>query len=122
MVTVQVAQSSRGARDVTKSGIPSPKIDHLMLLMAQQTEKQVEFVLEAKHGSKVYIAGTFNEWNPTSHPLRYHPEDGTFKAKLLLPTGTHEYKFIVDGAWRIDIRCPNWVLNDNGTLNSVLKI
>lgn len=119
MFTAQVAHSSQNA---TETGIQSPKIDHLMRLMSQQTEKQVEFVLEAKHGSKVYIAGTFNEWNPTSHPLRYHPEDGTYKAKLLLPKGIHEYKFIVDGAWRIDTRCPNWILNDTGTLNSVLKV
>ena len=98
------------------------KLDSIMRLMTRETGKAIEFEISAEQGSKVYIAGTFNNWDPTSHPLTHHPEDGVFRATLHLPAGTHEYKFVVDGVWHLDAKCPKWIANEHGSLNSVIQV
>jgi len=93
-----------------------------MRLMRNESGRAVRFEIAAERGSKVYIAGTFNQWCPNTHPLDHHPEDGVFRVTLHLPAGTHEYKFVVNGVWHPDATCPNWVLNEHGTLNSVVRV
>lgn len=83
--------------------------------------QRIEFRLRAKPGSAVFIAGTFNDWDPTNLPLR-PTDEGAYRATLLLPPGRHEYKFIVNGVWRMDPECPDWVPNPLGTLNSVVSV
>lgn len=100
----------------------SRQIEELAFLGGHATEKAITFEFAAEAGSRVYIAGTFNAWNPSSHPLTYHPAEGLFRVTLLLAPGLYEYKFVVDGVWHVDVRCPHWALNSNGTLNSVLQI
>ncbi len=101
-----------------KSGL----VESLMRLMALETGKAIQFEVAAKGDSRVCIAGTFNDWDPTTHPLTYHPEDGLFKATLLIEAGTHEYKLVVNGIWHMDDTCPHRALNPYGTLNSVIRI
>ncbi len=98
------------------------QIKDLLRVLENATEKAVLFEVEANQDSKVFVAGTFNEWNPTTHPLEYHVEDEIFRATLLLEPGTHEYKFVIDGVWSLDVKCPQWVINDNGIANSVLHV
>jgi peroxiredoxin len=51
----------------------------------------------------VYLAGTFNDWKPTSLKMEGPDASGQFQTKLVLEAGTHEYKFVVDGTtWRQD--------------------
>lgn len=45
----------------------------------------------------VNLAGTFNEWNTSSHPLEDSDNDGTFTADVQLKKGPHRYKFVIDG-------------------------
>ena len=84
--------------------------------------KKVSFLLETEPGSSVYLAGTFNNWKYKRHPMRDNPDSGHFKATLVLPPGRHEYKFVVNGEWRVDPNCPEWVPNSQGTLNSVIAV
>lgn len=97
-------------------------VSSLKRLMTSERGKQLVFEVSAHPDSKVFIAGTFNDWNPTTHPLEHHPEDGLFRATLLLSPGHYEYKFVVDGHWIIDPSCPNWMPNEFGTLNSVVHV
>lgn len=96
--------------------------DTLMQLMAHETGKAIPFEFVAKPGSWVSVAGTFNNWDPSTHPLTYHPADDVFRATLLLPKGAHEYKYVVNGAWHMDAKCPHWKPNGHGTLNSVIQV
>ncbi len=100
----------------------SPYLTYLRRLMALETGKTVQFEIAVDPGSKVYVAGTFNGWNPNTHPLYHHPEDGVFRAALLLPPGTYEYKLVVNGDWKTDERCPCCVPSAPGGLNSVLRV
>ena len=84
--------------------------------------RKIEFRVQAGPGSRVYVAGSFNDWDPTTLPLHPLEEDGLYSATLLLPPGRHEYKFVVDGVWRMDPNCADWVPNALGSLNSVVSV
>jgi 1,4-alpha-glucan branching enzyme len=117
-----IRRSRARAKHSNAKGNGNSQFDRLMRLMSREVWKTVHFEIAAYSGSKVYVAGTFNNWNPTTHPLRYHPEDGVFRATLQLPAGSYEYKFVVDGVWHIDYECPHWGATASGTLNSVIHV
>ena len=93
-----------------------------MKLLTATTERRVQFELSVQPGSQVFVAGTFNHWNPTANPLKDNPGSGHCKATLSLPAGRHEYKFVVNGIWIIDSHCSDWTPNEHGTLNSVITV
>ena len=85
-------------------------------------EKTTQFEFSAKAGSKVFVAGTFNNWNPTANPLKDNPDSGHFKTALRIPAGTHEYKFVVNGVWITDPNCAESAPNSYKSLNSVIRV
>ena len=93
-----------------------------MKQISERDGKTVRFELVAKPGSQVFVAGTFNKWDPTANPLKDNPDSGHFKAPLHLPAGRYEYKFVVNGAWQSDPKCADWAPNEYGSLNSVLYV
>jgi 1,4-alpha-glucan branching enzyme len=84
--------------------------------------RDVGFEVAAAPGSKVCVAGTFNNWNPTANPLKDNPDSGHFKTTIKLSPGRHEYKFIVNGEWRVDPKCSIRVPNGHGGLNSAIDV
>lgn len=93
-----------------------------MKLLPAMIERQIQFDLTVQPGSQVFVAGTFNNWNPTANPMKDNPGSGHCKATLPLPAGRHEYKFVVNGIWIMDPSCAEWVPNSCGSLNSVLHV
>ena len=91
-------------------------------VVKKEKAKRVAFSVHAKAGSKLFLAGSFNDWNPTAKEMIDKTGDGTFVANLNLPAGEHEYKFVIDGIWCADPECADWVQNDHGTLNSVKRV
>jgi len=65
---------------------------------------EVQFRFDADSQVKaVYLAGEFNDWNPTALPMEGPDEAGLFQAKLELDPGVYQYKFVVDGTeWTSD--------------------
>jgi hypothetical protein len=84
--------------------------------------KKVRFGLSAGPDSKVFVAGTFNDWDPQAHPLRYNPKGSVFETAFFIARGRHEYKFVVDGNWRTDPGNGQAVANAYGSLNSVIEV
>ena len=84
--------------------------------------KRVTFQITATPQSEVYLAGTFNNWDPKRHKMKDTRDTGKYSIALVLPKGEHEYKFIINGNWVVDPECQNWVRNSLGTLNSVVKV
>ena len=82
--------------------------------------KRVSVAFNYSPDSQVFVAGTFNEWNPSAKRLSC--KDGVHKATMLVPKGRHEYKFVVDGTWHMDPDCDEWVPNPHGSFNSVLTV
>lgn len=83
-----------------------------------QNLKATEFNFLAPEAKEVSIGGSFNQWNPSSHPLK-RDKKGMWKISLSLSPGRYEYLFFVDGEWQSDPNCPTRVENPFGTLNCV---
>ena len=90
--------------------------------LLKEARKEVSFELATQPKSKVFVAGTFNDWNPTAHPLKDNPDSGYFKTTIALAQGTHEYKFIVNGQWIVDPKNLRSVPNSVGSVNIVLQV
>ena len=116
----KVADKKETAKKVTVKKVAEKKVVSLGSMKGKA--KRVAFSVRAKEGSKVFLAGTFNDWNPTAKEMTDKMGDGVFVAVVSLPAGTHEYKFVIDGIWCADPECSDWIQNDHGTLNSVKRV
>lgn len=82
--------------------------------------KSVTFTVHADKGKAVYLAGEFNDWNPTAKKMTF--KAGVYSATLKLAAGTYQYKFVIDGTWCADPENTNSLPNDQGTFNSVITV
>ncbi len=82
---------------------------------------RVRFTCRHAGASAVYLAGTFNQWQPTATPLRPAGE-GLWEVELELPPGVYEYRFVADGVWFHDPAAAQHVPNPFGGLNSVVTV
>lgn len=69
--------------------------------------------------SKVYVAGSFNNWKPDALPMRKTLSG--WELSLYIAEGTHTYKFVVDGKWMPDPNNPETVPDGTGGWNTVLR-
>jgi 1,4-alpha-glucan branching enzyme len=83
--------------------------------------KKVIFSLKAPEASQVYVAGSFNGWDTTSHPMK-KSKTGVWKISIPLAPGTYEYLFFVEGQWRGDPESSECVANPFGTTNCVRRV
>ena len=82
--------------------------------------KAVTFTVHAEKGKAVYVAGEFNDWNPTAKKMAF--KAGVYSATVKLAPGDYQYKFVIDGTWCADPENVNSVPNDQGTWNSVITV
>lgn|SRR5574341_379227 len=83
--------------------------------------REVEFTFSAPGAKKVCVAGTFNGWNTNSMPMKKDRE-GTWRIKVKLSSGKHEYKYYVDGSWAQDAPGAEMVQNPFGTRNCIIAV
>jgi Glycogen recognition site of AMP-activated protein kinase len=82
-----------------------------------------QFVGRFPGARSVNVVGSFNDWGPVSIPLEDRDHDGVWQAVVVLPTGTHEYMFVVDGErWVVDPLAGRFVEDGFGRENSVLIV
>ena len=82
--------------------------------------KDVTFTVHAEKGKAVYVAGQFNDWDPTAKKMAF--KAGVYTATVKLAPGEYQYKFVIDGAWCTDPENVNAVQNDQGTFNSIITV
>jgi len=85
-------------------------------------KRRVVFQVAAEPGSTVSVAGSFNDWDAGVKVLSDKKGDGVFSTMVFLPPGRYEYKYVVNGQWCVDPKCPDWVPNNLGSLNSVVNV
>jgi 1,4-alpha-glucan branching enzyme len=85
-------------------------------------KRSVTFTVNADPGSKVYLGGTFNDWDYLKYPLGEASGDGVFVIVCMIAPGVHEYKFHVNGTWVLDRQNPRLCQNTFGSLNNVLEV
>ena len=87
-----------------------------------------EFVCQGKDAQAVYVAGSFNDWSPEAHPMK-RDKSGLWTARIDLPPGRYEFKFVVDGEWVCEpacdaqgLECPKCVPNPFGTMDRFVDV
>jgi hypothetical protein len=66
---------------------------------------EVAFRFKPPKGARsVSVAGSFNEWNPSTLAMDGPDNDGFYSATLVLKPGDYEYKFVIDNGkvWQAD--------------------
>jgi len=85
--------------------------------------RPVQFVFHAERASSVTVAGDFNDWDPTSTPLRRIGADGVWSVVVPLTPGRHLYSFVVDGRrWVPDAEAPRAPETEFGTERSIVLV
>ena len=82
----------------------------------------VRFSLNAPDAAQVSIVGDFNDWNPTTLPMRRSADGRVWEVEVRLPLGRYNYAFMVDGRLAPDPGAPSTADDDFGTPNSVLMV
>lgn len=82
--------------------------------------KAVTFTFHAEKGKAVYVAGEFNNWDPTAKKMAH--KNGVYTASVKLAPGEYQYKFVIDGAWCVDPQNALSIPNDQGTWNSLITV
>lgn len=70
---------------------------------------------------EVFVAGTFNDWNPRATPLK-RDELGDWSVVLQLPPGEYRYRLVVDGEWRDDPCAQQTARNPFGGFDAVVTV
>lgn len=92
-----------------------------MSVFKENENGNIVFSLKGKSDARqVILSGSFNGWDEQSLKMKKGPDGWYLRGDL--PPGRYEYKFIADGEWMHDARAKENVVNEHGTLNSVLYI
>jgi 1,4-alpha-glucan branching enzyme len=71
----------------------------------------------------VNLVGDFNGWDSAATPLQPVGAAGVWSVEVALPSGRHEYAFVIDGReWRPDPAAPRALANEYGAPNSVITV
>jgi len=103
--------SGTEAGDTTVPDVPVP----------DETLHPVLFDVHLGGAREVYLAGTFNDWHPTTLPM-VDMGLGRWEKEILVPAGTYEYLFIADGRWLPDPECGETTPNPFGGVNCVRRV
>ena len=73
---------------------------------------------------RIYLAGSFNNWNPADPKFVVKDEDGDgiFSITVKLQPGTYQYKFVADGKWIKDPASPDAVGDGFGGQNGKFDV
>lgn len=81
---------------------------------------KVVFTFKAE-ANAVYLAGNFNNWNPTAWPMKLI--DGVWTYEVELKPGSYQYKYVIDGkTWKEDPEAPAYVDDGFGGKNGAFTL
>ncbi|MBI5799994.1 MAG: glycoside hydrolase family 13 [Verrucomicrobia bacterium] len=83
--------------------------------------KPINFFCAATGAKEVFIAGDFNEWNATLHPMEQSP-DGNWIGQVSLAHGHYRYWFVVDGKPTLDPRAQGISRNEKNERVSLMSV
>jgi hypothetical protein len=86
-----------------------------------ESDGRIRFRYNAEPGSAVYLAGSFNNWDPFMYEMR-EESPGAYTLALGLPPGTYQYVFFDRGAFYPDLSNPERIYLLDGRIASVLNV
>jgi 1,4-alpha-glucan branching enzyme len=87
----------------------------------QKPMKPVNFICQAPQAQSVCLVGDFNNWSPSSNPMKRMP-DQSWLLMVELKHGHHRYAFLVDGVLTLDPRGQGITRNDKGERVSLVPV
>lgn len=92
-------------------------------LSASKKSVVFHFELHAPKASSVELLGTFNSWKSGDIVLEGPDASGHWTASVEIPTGRHEYIFLVDGErWIADPKATTSRPDGFGRVNTVIRV
>jgi len=98
------------------------KIKIPVQLGPKQTKEGVIFSYHDPIAQDVQLVGDFSNWEPVEDVMVQEKKNKIWKGVIPLSPGTYQYKFIVDGKWKIDPYNPGAVTSDLGVNNSLVTV
>jgi 1,4-alpha-glucan branching enzyme len=92
-----------------------------MMTKKKSTVRSVKFEYNNDKASSVFLAGDFNAWNQKKDELE-EIDYGAYRKTLMLPPGTYEYHFLVDGKWEMDPLNKVTSVNCYETMHNVIHV
>jgi hypothetical protein len=88
------------------------------------TPEGVVFNYKADGKPQIYLAGNFNEWNPSNPQFLMKDDDGDgiWSITVKLAPGTYQYKYVIDGKWTQDTFAPADAPDGFGGRNSQFEV
>ena len=87
------------------------------------TPEGVTFVLTRASARSVAVAGDFNGWSVSAHPLNRSGSTNEWKAVVRMPPGEHAFMFVVDGTeWVVPPAAEDYVDDGLGSKNGVVIV
>ena len=97
-------------------------VSHSCTAGPRQTKEGVLFSYYDPSARDVQIVGDFSGWEPLENSMVHDQGKHIWTGKIPLKAGTYQYKFIVDGEWKVDPDNPDVVTTSMGARNSTLKV
>jgi 1,4-alpha-glucan branching enzyme len=86
------------------------------------TPDGIRFTLEHAEANSVSVAGDFNDWSVSAHPLTRNGS-GRWSVVVALPPGDHKFMFVVDGTeWMVPPLADDYVDDGFGSRNGVVLV
>ncbi len=97
-------------------------IDYRALCQELLTENKIIVAYKDPTAKNVQLAGDFNDWQPDKSIITERDEDGMWFKAISLEPGKYEYRLIIDGKWKEDPNSVEYIVNDFGEKNSILRV
>lgn len=114
------APAAKAPAAAAKSGAPQPVAAPAVASAALDLHT-VRIGIFNPDAREVYVAGTFNDWDPRETPLK-RDSLGDWSVELSLPPGEHRYRLIVDGEWTDDPSAQRMEANPFGGFDAVILV
>jgi 1,4-alpha-glucan branching enzyme len=83
----------------------------------------VRFTVVLPSARSVAVAGDFNGWSPTAHPLQPAGRDGVWSGVIAIPEGEYRFMYVIDGKrWLTPPAADDFVRDGFGNLNGVVVV
>jgi chromosome partitioning protein len=110
------------ASEVVAEEKKSNMVSFPIQLGPKQANKGIIFRYYDPFAKEVQIAGDFSNWEPVKNIMVQQKKSKIWKGTMQLKSGKYQYKFIVDGKWKIDPYNPEVMTSDMGISNSLLIV
>ncbi len=98
------------------------KIKMSVQLGPTQTKEGVVFSYYDPVAQNVHLAGDFSNWQPVEDIMVQKEGNNIWKGIFPLDPGKYQYKFVVDGEWKLDPYNPEVVTSNMGANNSLVSV